>query len=196
MENKEVIWSKLNSLLMKTCCKEAAGILISMVSSNSKKKSLNLPKEPSRFHRTKTLKVKQGPVSGCHRSLFSVSVNLPVFPAELHLYEGFIGRQEERSLWKAGLQFVGLNKTKAEKVSVDWQQSARHLLGRIFQKWSPSDKGSTESLCEHLKHFANTLGAAHRRVVFSDQSQPLPIMVGEERKSDSKHFLFLWVPGW
>lgn len=162
------------------------------MSSNSEKKSLNLPQEPSRFHRTKTLKVKQGNVSGCHHILFSVSVNLLVFPAELHLYEGFIGRQVERSFWEMGLQFVGLNKPKSEEVSDVWQLSARHLLKRIFQKWSPSEKASTDNLCENLKHFSNSLGSADKRVFFSDQSQPPPIMVGEEK--NSKHFFFLWVP--
>lgn len=116
--------------------------------------------------------------------MFSVSVNLLVFPAELHLYEGFIGRQEERSFWKTAfsLSLVGLNKPKAEDVSDDWQLSARHLLSRIFQKWSPSEKASTDNLCENLRHFYNSLGSADKRVFFSDQSQPPPIMVGEEKK--------------
>lgn len=106
-----------------------------------------------------------------------------VISAELHLYEGFIARQEERSFWKSSLQLVGLNKPKADEVSKDWQLSARHLLRRIFQKWSPSEKASTDNLCENLTHFTNSLGSADKRVVFSDRSQPPPIMVGEEGKT-------------
>lgn len=115
-----------------------------------------------------------------------MSVKLLVFLAELHLYEGFIGRQEERSVWKTGLQFIGLNKPEAEHVADDWQLSARHLLDRIFQKWSPSEKASTDNLCENLKHFNNSLGSADRRVYFSDYSQPPPIMVGEEKKQKNR----------
>lgn len=114
--------------------------------------------------------------------MFWLSVNLLVFPAELHLYEGFIGRQDEPSLWKTSLQFVGLKKPKAEEISDDWQLSARLLLRGIFQKWSPSEKTSTEHLCESLNHFNGSLECADKRVSFSDRSQPHPIKVGEENK--------------
>lgn len=124
--------------------------------------------------------------------VFSVSMSVLVFPAELHLYEGFIGRLEERSIWKTSLQLVGLNKPKAEEVLEDWQLSARRLLSRIFQKWSPSDRASTDNLCEHLMHFNDTLGFAGRRVFFPDQSQLPPIMVGEGEKTNHFFPLASW----
>lgn len=120
-------------------------------------------------------------------------MNLLVCPAELHLYEGFIGRPEERSIWKAGLQFVGLNKPEAEEASEDWQRSAGHLLRRIFRKWSPSEKASTDALCQDLTHFRNSLGFADKRVVFSDKSQLPPIMVGEGIKNQN-HGFFVPLP--
>lgn len=110
-----------------------------------------------------------------------VSVNLLFFPAELHLYEGFIGRGDQRSLWKASLQLVGLNKTKAEEMSDDWQLSVKLLLSRIFQKWSPSEKVSTEKLCEELNHFNSSLSSAATTVMFPDQSHLPTIMVGGKK---------------
>lgn len=114
--------------------------------------------------------------------MLPVSTNLLLSPAELHLYEGFIGRQEERSLWKTSLQLVGLNKSKAEEVSDDWHLSVKHLLCRIFQKWSPADKLSTDNLCNDLKHFSDSLGSAATRVVYPDRSQPPTIMVGGKKE--------------
>lgn len=111
-----------------------------------------------------------------------MSTNLLLSAAELHLYEGFIGRQEEqRSLWKSSLQLVGLNKSKADEVSKDWHLSVEHLLCRIFQKWSPAEKLSTDNLCNDLNHFSDSLGSAATRVVFPDRSHPPTIMVGGEK---------------
>ncbi|TNN03386.1 hypothetical protein fugu_000415 [Takifugu bimaculatus] len=98
---------------------------------------------------------------------------------ELHIYEGFIGRQEERSLWKSSLQLVGLNKSKADEVSNDWHLSVKHLLCRIFQKWSPAEKLSTDNLCNDLIHFSDSLGSADTRVVYPDRSHPPTIMASE-----------------
>lgn len=105
-----------------------------------------------------------------------VSLNLLFFPAELHLYEGFIGQQ--RSLWETGLKLVGFYKTKAEEMSDGWHLSARLLLSRIFQKWSPSEKVSTEKLCEELRHFNSSLSSTGTTVIFPDRSHPPTIMVG------------------
>lgn len=106
------------------------------------------------------------------------SVNPLFFPAELHLYEGFICRREERSVWKTGLQLFGWNKTKAEEMSEEWQLSVKRLLSRIFQKWSPSEKVSTEKLYEELKHFHSSLSSAGTTVTFPDRSHPPTITVG------------------
>ncbi|KAK2820122.1 hypothetical protein Q5P01_023081 [Channa striata] len=91
---------------------------------------------------------------------------------ELHLYEGFISYWEGRSLIESGLQAVGLKKSAGVAVSDAWQASARTLLDTIFQKWTPSDKQSTERLCDNLTYFRNSLGSAHERVVYPDNSQP------------------------
>lgn len=119
-----------------------------------------------------------------------MSTDLLLSPAELHLYEGFIGLPEERSFWKTGLQFVGLNKSKADEVSNDWHLSVKHLLCRIFQKWSPAENLSTDNLCNDLKHFSDSLGRAHTRVVYPDQSHPPTIMVGG-KKDGFKAFIQL-----
>lgn len=103
-------------------------------------------------------------------------------PAELHLYEGFIGRQEERSLWKTSLQLVGLNKSKADEVSNDWHLSVEHLLCRIFQKWSPEERLSTDNLCNDLNHFSDSLGSADTRVVYPDRLHPPTITVGGKKE--------------
>ncbi|XP_076616648.1 E3 ubiquitin-protein ligase rnf213-beta isoform X2 [Chaetodon auriga] len=98
---------------------------------------------------------------------------------ELHLYEGFIGRQEAQSLWQTGLHMVGLMKSSGVESSGAWQASARALLNRIFQKWSPPDKQSTESLCDNLLHFIWSFGSVHTTVIFQDSSRPPAIMTSE-----------------
>lgn len=122
--------------------------------------------------------------------MLPLPTNLLLSPAELHLYEGFIGRQGERSFWKTSLQFVGLNKSKADEVSNDWHLSVKHLLCRIFQKWSPVEILSTDNLCNDLKHFSHSLGSADTRVVYPDRSHPPKIMVGG-KKEDFKGFIQL-----
>lgn len=112
-----------------------------------------------------------------------------MFHPELHLYEGFISRHEEQRLWKTGLQLVGWKKSEGEEISDAWQASATHLLNRIFQKWSPSDEESTRSLCDNLLHFMRSLGSAHTRVVFPDNSQPPVVMVGAARRVEFKVFV-------
>ncbi|XP_037610034.1 E3 ubiquitin-protein ligase rnf213-beta isoform X1 [Sebastes umbrosus] len=104
-------------------------------------------------------------------------VQIPFDPniKELHLYEGFIARQEVQSLW----QIFSWQRSKGVEVSDAWQASARTLLDMIFQKWSPSDKQSTESLCESLKHFMKSLGSAPARMTFPDNSQPPTVMTSE-----------------
>uniref|UniRef100_A0A3B4YE64 RING-type E3 ubiquitin transferase n=1 Tax=Seriola lalandi dorsalis TaxID=1841481 RepID=A0A3B4YE64_SERLL len=91
---------------------------------------------------------------------------------KLHLYEGFIGRQEVHSYWQTGLHMVGLKKSKGVEISDAWQAAARTLLNRIFQEWSPSDRQSTATLGDNLEHFMMSLGSAHSRVVYPDNSQP------------------------
>ncbi|XP_047183572.1 E3 ubiquitin-protein ligase rnf213-beta isoform X2 [Scophthalmus maximus] len=98
---------------------------------------------------------------------------------ELHLYEGLISRHEERGFWKTGLNIVGWKRSKGAETSDAWQASARTLLDRIFQKWTPSDKQSTESLGDHLMHFASSLGSAHSRLTFEDETKPTEIMTSE-----------------
>lgn len=112
-----------------------------------------------------------------------------MFHPELHLYEGFISRQEVRPFWKTGLHWVGLNTSGGEEISDAWQASARHLLNRIFQKWSPSDKRSTERLLDNLVHFMMSLGSAHTRVAFPDNSQPPMVTVGATRRVEFKAFI-------
>lgn len=80
----------------------------------------------------------------------------------------------------------GWKRSKGVEISDVWQASARHLLHRIFQKSSPSDKKSTESLCDNLKHFMMSLGSAPERVVFEDRSRPPLVMVGTTRTVESK----------
>ncbi|XP_053269183.1 E3 ubiquitin-protein ligase rnf213-beta isoform X1 [Pleuronectes platessa] len=98
---------------------------------------------------------------------------------ELHLYEGLISVGGGQSFWKTGFNFVGWRGSKGEEVSDAWLASAKLLLNRIFQSWSPSDRLSTTSLCDHLKHFTASLGPAHSRVKFSDSSQPTRIQTSE-----------------
>lgn len=80
----------------------------------------------------------------------------------------------------------GWKRSKGVEISDVWQASARHLLHRIFQKSSPSDKQSTERLCENLKHFMMSLGSAPERVEFEDRSRPPLVMVGTTRTVESK----------
>ncbi|XP_044192717.1 E3 ubiquitin-protein ligase rnf213-beta isoform X2 [Thunnus albacares] len=98
---------------------------------------------------------------------------------ELHLYEGFISRLEVQSLWQTGLHMVGFRTPKGVEISDTWEASARTLLNRIFQKWSPSDKQSTTSLCDNLWHYMKSLGSAHTTVVYSDNSRPPMVKVSE-----------------
>ncbi|XP_040922673.1 E3 ubiquitin-protein ligase rnf213-beta isoform X2 [Toxotes jaculatrix] len=74
---------------------------------------------------------------------------------------------------------VGLRKSRGAEISDAWQASAGTLLNRIFQKWSPSDKQSTESLCDNLKHFMASLGSAHMRVRHPENSAPPIIKTSE-----------------
>ncbi|KAI4801198.1 hypothetical protein KUCAC02_000123 [Chaenocephalus aceratus] len=100
-------------------------------------------------------------------------VLIPLDPniKELHLYEGFI-YHEGQSLWQSGLQMVGLQRSNSVAVSEAWQASAGTLLNRIFQKWTLSDKQSTQRLCDSLLHFMGSLDSAHGRMRFLDNSQP------------------------
>lgn len=87
----------------------------------------------------------------------------------------------------------GLNKPKGEEISDTWQASAQTLLNRILHKWSPSDKHSTESLCEGLKHFITSLGSAHERLEYPDGSRPPAVKVGaaaEHRSIPQAGFYF------
>ncbi|XP_047465467.1 E3 ubiquitin-protein ligase rnf213-beta [Mugil cephalus] len=98
---------------------------------------------------------------------------------ELHLYEGFICRYDPPSLVRAGLQMVGLTRSKGVEISDTWQTSATTLLDRIFQKWTPSDKRSTEELCRDLNYFYWSLGSAHTRINYPDNSQPPMVKTGD-----------------
>ncbi|KAI9537479.1 hypothetical protein NQZ68_025336 [Dissostichus eleginoides] len=60
-----------------------------------------------------------------------------------------------------------------------WQASAETLLNRIFQKWILSDKQNTERLCDSLLHFMRSIGSAHGRMRFLDNSQPPMIKTSE-----------------
>lgn len=96
----------------------------------------------------------------------------------MHLYEGFIAR-DDAGFWRSGLNML-FQKSKAAEVSDAWQASARTLLDRIFQAWTPSDKQSTLSLCDSLVHFTRSLGSAHTRMTFPDSSHPPVVLVGHE----------------
>ncbi|XP_070782783.1 E3 ubiquitin-protein ligase rnf213-beta [Enoplosus armatus] len=99
---------------------------------------------------------------------------------ELHLYEGFIIRQEAHSFLQTGFQmFSSWRKPKGVETSDAWQASARDLLNNIFQKWSPTDKQSTDSLCHNLCHFMRSLGSAHERMTFPDGSPPPMVKTSE-----------------
>ncbi|XP_051273053.1 E3 ubiquitin-protein ligase rnf213-beta isoform X1 [Dicentrarchus labrax] len=97
---------------------------------------------------------------------------------ELHVYEGYICRLEQGWL-QTGLHMVGLSRSKGVEVSDAWLASARDLLNRIFQKWHPSDKQSTEYLSDHLVNFIWSLSSAHTRVTFPDNSRPPTIPTSE-----------------
>ncbi|XP_034715873.1 E3 ubiquitin-protein ligase rnf213-beta isoform X2 [Etheostoma cragini] len=101
-------------------------------------------------------------------------VDIPLDPSikELHLYEGFITREEGQSFWQSGFNLLGWTRSKGVEVSDAWQASARTLLDRILQKWTPSDRQSTESLSDSLKHFMTSLGSAHTRTIFPDNTRP------------------------
>ncbi|CAK6965023.1 E3 ubiquitin-protein ligase rnf213-beta isoform X3 [Scomber scombrus] len=103
---------------------------------------------------------------------------------ELHLYEGFISRQEVQSLWQTSLHMVGLKRPKGVEISDTWQASATTLLNRIFQKWSLSDKESTKGLCDNLGHYMRSLGNAHTTVEYPDRSQP-PMVKASDLISDN-----------
>ncbi|XP_056285146.1 E3 ubiquitin-protein ligase rnf213-beta isoform X2 [Pseudoliparis swirei] len=95
---------------------------------------------------------------------------------ELHLYEGFIAR-EDRRFWQ---NMFSWQKTKVViMVSEAWGASARALLQRTFQTWTPSDRRSTDSLCDSLTHFKRSLGSAHTRMWFLDGSHP-PVVAASE----------------
>ncbi|XP_005755928.1 uncharacterized protein LOC102208789, partial [Pundamilia nyererei] len=95
---------------------------------------------------------------------------------EMHLYEGLISRYDEKSFFHK--MFSWKNK-KGVEISNAWQSSATTLLNRIFQKWTPSDKQSTESLCQSLRYFMGSLGSAHTRMAYPDHSHPPQVKVSE-----------------
>ncbi|XP_008298790.1 E3 ubiquitin-protein ligase rnf213-beta [Stegastes partitus] len=102
------------------------------------------------------------------------NVQIPLDPRikEMHLYEGFICRYDGQSLFQTGLRKMGLSNQKGVEVSDAWQASATTLLNRIFQKWTPSDKQSTDSMCHNLKCFMGSLGSADTRMRYEDNSHP------------------------
>ncbi|XP_019133291.1 E3 ubiquitin-protein ligase rnf213-beta isoform X3 [Larimichthys crocea] len=128
-------------------------------------------------------------------SIASRSAQIPFDPniKELHLYEGFISRLEAGSamqiILETGRQIFGMNRSKGVEVSDAWQASAIDLLHRIFQRWSPADKQSTQSLCGNLQDFMNSLGSAHTRVTFPDNSRPPGIQMSELISETFVHIL-------
>jgi len=72
-------------------------------------------------------------------------------------------------------------------VSEAWGASARALLQRTFQTWTPSDRRSTDSLCDSLTHFKRSLGSAHTRMWFLDGSPPPVVAVGATRRVGLLH---------
>lgn len=115
--------------------------------------------------------------------LHQLFTHLSVFHLELHIYEGFISRQD--NWWKTNFHVPFWGKTKIEEIADAWQAAATTLLNRIFQKWTPSDKQSTNILCDNLKFFAWTLGSSYSRIIYPDNSKP-PIVKVSAMKSD--HF--------
>ncbi|RVE59876.1 hypothetical protein OJAV_G00193340 [Oryzias javanicus] len=105
---------------------------------------------------------------------------IPVNPTvkELHLYEGFICRHDG-NLFKAGLHVLGLRKPVGVELSDAWQRSAKLLLGRIFEKWTPTDKHSTEGLCNSLEIWSSNLASAQQRIRYQDGSSPPAVKVSE-----------------
>ena len=148
----------------------------------------------SEFLQTPTLKVRRANrlASAWRRSTVGFGLSYQLTPSphafhpELHLYEGLISRLEVPSLWQTSLHMAGLRKLRGTGISGAWQASARALLYRIFQKWSPSDKQSRESLCNDLSLFQNTLGSAHTRMKYRDNSQPPMVKVGAARRVELK----------
>lgn len=117
---------------------------------------------------------------------------MSMFYTELHLYEGFICRDNvPQSFLQKSLHMIGLKNTKGVEISNAWQSSASTLLNRIFQKWTPSDKQSTESLCQSLKYFIESLGSAHTRMAYPDNSHPPQVKVcsAKGQKSQSRNYL-------
>ncbi|XP_043958780.1 E3 ubiquitin-protein ligase rnf213-beta isoform X1 [Gambusia affinis] len=102
------------------------------------------------------------------------SLQIPVDTTikELHLYEGFICRDDGQNFFKTSLQFVGLTKSRGNEISNAWQTSASTLLNHIFQKWTPSDTQSTKTLCEQLMHFTRSFISAQGRISYQDYSKP------------------------
>ncbi|XP_074519497.1 E3 ubiquitin-protein ligase rnf213-beta [Halichoeres trimaculatus] len=127
------------------------------------------------------VKQRRKEISGAMTRHVQIPLNSNI--KELHLYEGFISRLEAgstvQSFWDAGLQIFGLKTAKGVEISDAWQTSARDLLSRIFQNWNPSDKQSTDSLCEKLANFRWSLGSAHERMSFSDNSPPPMVKTSE-----------------
>uniref|UniRef100_A0A3Q1FP24 RING-type E3 ubiquitin transferase n=1 Tax=Acanthochromis polyacanthus TaxID=80966 RepID=A0A3Q1FP24_9TELE len=80
-------------------------------------------------------------------------VLIPLDPAiKMHLYEGFICRDDAQSFFQAGLRKMGLGNQRGVEVSDAWQTSATALLNRILQKWTPSDKQSTRTVLGLMNH--------------------------------------------
>ncbi|XP_045924674.1 E3 ubiquitin-protein ligase rnf213-beta [Micropterus dolomieu] len=127
------------------------------------------------------VKQRQKDITGITKRRVQIPVDSNI--KELHLYEGFISRMEAgstmQSLFQSGLHMVGWKKSKGVEISDAWQASARDLRNYIFQKWSPSDRQSTESLCLNLMHFMMSLGSAHTRMTFPDDTQPPMVKTSE-----------------
>uniref|UniRef100_M4AJD5 RING-type E3 ubiquitin transferase n=1 Tax=Xiphophorus maculatus TaxID=8083 RepID=M4AJD5_XIPMA len=103
---------------------------------------------------------------------------------KMHLYEGFICRDDGRNVWKTSLQWVGWKKSRGDEISDAWQTSASTLLNHIFQKWTPSDRQSTTTLCEQLRHFTWSFISAQGRISYQDNSKP-PLVKAPELISET-----------
>uniref|UniRef100_A0A3P9PGV9 RING-type E3 ubiquitin transferase n=1 Tax=Poecilia reticulata TaxID=8081 RepID=A0A3P9PGV9_POERE len=113
------------------------------------------------------------------------SFQIPMDPKiKLHLYEGFICRDDGQNFLKTGLQMVGLKKSRGDEISNLWQTSASTLLSRIFQKWTPSDKQSTKTLSDQLMYFTQSFSTAQSRISYQDNSKP-PLVKASELISET-----------
>ncbi|KAI4889116.1 hypothetical protein NFI96_029481, partial [Prochilodus magdalenae] len=97
---------------------------------------------------------------------------------EMHLFEAHMSRPGSFDWMRSWI------KSADKKISEAWENSARYLLDRLFEKWTPSNQKSIQAFASLLKSYRRSYQTARERVFYYGNVPTPDVKVSElvERK--------------